>query len=182
MVGVKGNPNATGCSRKHLFEGLKDSLARMQLDYVDLVYCHREDPSTPIEETVRAMSFLIDQGMALYWGASEWSPTTIAIAIETATRLSLHKPVMEQPQYSALHRKVFEVDYQPIFAQYGYGTTIWSPLASGLLTGKYSGGVFPEGSRLAHAQNAWLKAQLESGDGLEVQEVQEPKAVLAKER
>jgi len=183
MAGVKGNPNAVGLSRKHLLEGMKDSLQRLQLDYVDLVFCHREDLSTPIEETVRAMSFIVDKGQALYWGTSEWSPTAIATAIQIARRLGLHEPVMEQPQYSALHREVFEVDYQPLFAEYGYGTTIWSPLASGLLTGKYSGGVFPEGSRLAHAQNAWLKAQLVDGqdgadNGINGLEVQEPKKAL----
>jgi len=184
MAGVKGNPNATGLSRKHIIEGTRDSLKRMQLDYVDLIFCHREDLSTPIEETVRAMSWVVDQGLALYWGTSEWSPAGISRAIDIARRLGLHEPRMEQPQYSLLHRKRFEVDYQPLFARVGYGTTIWSPLACGLLTGKYSGGVFPAGSRLAHAQNDWLKKQLLDGEdgggnGLNGLEVREPKKALA---
>lgn len=185
MAGVTGNPNATGLSRKHIIEGTKDSLRRMQLDYVDLIFCHREDPDTPIEETVRAMSFVVDQGWALYWGTSEWTAAGITEAIQIAKRLGLHAPVMEQPQYSLLHRRRFEVSLKPLFTVHGYGSTIWSPLASGLLTGKYSGGKFPEGSRLAQAQNAWLKAQLTGGDdgsgdhGLNGLEVQQPKKALA---
>lgn len=182
MAGIAGNPNATGLNRKHIIEGTRDSLRRMQLDYVDLIFCHREDLSTPIEETVRAMSWVVDQGLAHYWGTSEWSPAGIATAVECAKRLGLHEPVMEQPQYSLLHRKNMEVDLQPLLLA-GYGTTIWSPLACGLLTGKYSGGKFPKDSRLAKEQNAWLKRQLLDGEdgggnGLNGLEVRDPKAAL----
>eukprot|EP00940_MAST-03C_sp_MAST-3C-sp2_P001811 g1811.t1 len=183
MAGVKGNPNATGLSRKHIIEGTRDSLERLQLKYVDLIFCHREDFDTPIEETVRAMNFIIDQGLAFYWGTSEWSADGIVAAVECAKRLGLQPPVMEQPQYSLLHRRRFEVEYDSLYARYKYGTTIWSPLACGLLTGKYSGGKFPEGSRLAQAQNAWLKKQLLDGEdgggnGLNGLEVRNPQEAL----
>jgi aryl-alcohol dehydrogenase-like predicted oxidoreductase len=171
MAGVKGNPNAIGLSRKHIIEGLNDSLKRLQLDYVDLLFCHRPDPQTPIEETVRAMNYLIDQGKVFYWGTSEWSAAEITQAHAAAGRLGLIGPLMEQPQYNLLHRTRFEVEYQSVYATYGMGTTIWSPLAGGFLTGKYTPGVIPEGSRLSHASNAYLKAQYDAGKavaGLEV--------------
>merc|ERR1711957_42864 len=166
---VKGNPNANGNSWKHLVDGMEASLERLQMRYVDLLLSHRPDPSTPIEETVRAMDFLINQGKAMYWGTSEWSAVEITEAHAVAQRLGLHAPKFEQPQYNMLHRKRFEVEYQPLYAQFGMGTTIWSPLASGLLSGKYSGNKIPEGSRLSFGDigmNAELKRQFESGEGL----------------
>lgn len=174
---VKGNPNANGNSRKHLIEGLEASLARLQMNYVDLLFSHRPDPSTPIEETVRAMDFLINQGKVFYWGTSEWSAQDITEAHAVAQRLGLHPPKFEQPQYNMLHRKRFEVEYQPLYMQFGMGTTIWSPLASGLLSGKYSGGSIPDGSRLSFdnvAMNAQLKQQFQSGRGLNGLDVKDP--------
>ena len=181
--GIKGNPNSKGLSRKHIVEGTKNSLKRLNLEYVDLIFCHREDHSTPIEETVRAMNYVIDQGWAFYWGTSEWSPQAIEAAIGCAKRLGLQPPVMEQPQYNLLHRKRFEVEYQPVFARHGYGTTTWSPLASGILTGKYSGSKFPAGSRLAHKKNEWLKKQLVDGEdgggnGINGIEVRDPRVAF----
>lgn len=174
---VKGNPNANGNSRKHLLEGCDASLARLQMKYVDLLYSHRPDPCTPIEETVRAMDFLINQGKAMYWGTSEWSAQEITEAHAVAQRLGLHPPKFEQPQYNMLHRKRFEVEYQPLYVQFNMGTTIWSPLASGLLSGKYSGRACPEGSRLSYTEvgmNAMLKSQFESGEGLNGLDIKDP--------
>ena len=133
-------------NRKYLLEAIDGSLNRLELDHVDLVYCHRPDPYTPIEETVWAMHHIVESGKAIYWGTSEWSAAEIIAAIEIAERHHLHKPVMEQPQYNMFHRGRFEVEYERLFREYGYGSTTWSPLASGLLTGKYKDGV-PEGSR-----------------------------------
>eukprot|EP01118_Nematostelium_gracile_P003676 TRINITY_DN1424_c0_g1_i1.p1 TRINITY_DN1424_c0_g1~~TRINITY_DN1424_c0_g1_i1.p1 ORF type:complete len:353 (-),score=123.81 TRINITY_DN1424_c0_g1_i1:54-1112(-) len=159
--------NQRGLSRKHIIEGTRASLKRMQLDYVDLLFCHRPDPYTPIEETVRAMNFLIDQGLIFYWGTSEWSAEEIADAHGVASRLGLVGPVMEQPQYSMLHRTRFEKEYVRLYKDYGLGTTIWSPLACGLLTGKYSGKEFPEDTRLGlSGNNKWLRDQLLSGKGM----------------
>ncbi len=157
-------PNDQGLSRKHLIEGTNAALARMQLDYVDLVFCHRPDPFTPVEETVRAMSYLVDQGTAFYWGTSEWPASQIAAAYEIAHRESLVPPTMEQPQYNMFTRKKMEEDYVPLFRQYGLGTTIWSPLASGLLTGKYNQGM-PEGTRASLQGYEWLRRQFESPAG-----------------
>lgn len=174
---VNGNPNATGNSRKHLLEGMDASLERLQMKYVDLILSHRPDPSTPIEETVRAMDYLINQGKAFYWGTSEWSAQEITEAHAVAQRLGLHPPKFEQPQYNMLHRKRFEVEYQPLYVQFGMGTTIWSPLASGLLSGKYSGRVIPSGSRLSFdkvGMNAELKRQYESGEGLNGLDIKDP--------
>lgn len=174
---VKGNPNANGCSRKHLLEGLDASLERLQMKYVDLLYCHRPDPSTPTEEIVRAMDFLINQGKVFYWGTSEWSAQEITEAHAVAQKLGLHAPKFEQPQYNMLHRKRFEIEYQPLYAQFGMGTTIWSPLASGLLSGKYSNGTIPEGSRLSFGSvgmNAELKRQFDSGEGLNGLDIKDP--------
>lgn len=179
--GVKGNPNATGLSRKHLIDGTRAALARLQVDYVDLVFCHRPDPATPIEETVRAMDYLCTHGLAHYWGTSEWSAQEITEAHAIASRLGLSAPVMEQPQYNMLHRGRFEREYAPLYAQFGMGTTIWSPLASGLLSGKYSGGVIPAGSRLSFndvGMNAELKRQFDAGEGLNGLEVKEPETAL----
>jgi len=143
-------------NRKRLIEGVNGSLKRFGIEYIDLIYCHRPDPTTPIEETVWAMHNLIEWGKAFYWGTSEWSAAEIVAAIEIAEKHHLHKPVMEQPQYNLLHRRRFEVDYARLFKDYGYGATIWSPLASGLLTGKYNNGI-PAGSRGALAGMEWLR-------------------------
>ena len=133
-------------NRKYLLEAIDGSLKRLQLDHLDLIYCHRPDAETPIEETVWAMHNIIESGKALYWGTSEWSAMEIAAAIEIAERHHLHKPVVEQPEYNLLHRERFEVEYARLFKDYGYGATTWSPLASGFLTGKYNQGI-PAGSR-----------------------------------
>jgi len=133
-------------NRKYLMQAIDGSLRRLGLDFVDLVYCHRPDPATPIEETVRAMSDMITQGKALYWGTSEWSAGEIRAAWEIAERHHLHKPVTEQPQYNLLHRTRVEKEYARLYEDIGLGLTTWSPLASGLLTGKYGNGI-PAGSR-----------------------------------
>lgn len=146
-------PNDTGLSRKHLIEGTMNSLKRLKTDYVDLLFCHRPDPSTPIEETVLAMDFLVRHGFAFYWGTSEWSAEQIEQAYDIATQLNCIKPTMEQPRYSLFHRDRLEKEYLPLFEKHGMGTTIWSPLASGILSGKYNQGI-PRESRLA--KETWL--------------------------
>ncbi|MDP1545538.1 MAG: aldo/keto reductase, partial [Anaerolineales bacterium] len=128
-------------NRKRLIEGINGSLERLQTDYVDLFYCHRPDATTPIEETVWAMHNIIEWGKALYWGTSEWSAAEIIEAIQIAERHHLHKPVVEQPQYNLFERERLEGDYIRFYQEYGYGTTTWSPLASGLLSGKYNKGI-----------------------------------------
>jgi voltage-dependent potassium channel beta subunit len=133
-------------NRKYLMQAIDGSLKRMDLDFIDLVYCHHPDPQTPIEETVRAMSDMITQGKAIYWGTSEWSAQEIQAAWDIADQHHLHKPVMEQPQYNLFHRVRVEQEYARLYESIGLGLTTWSPLASGLLTGKYRNGV-PEGSR-----------------------------------
>jgi voltage-dependent potassium channel beta subunit len=153
-------PNERGLSRKHIVEGVDAALARLQLDYVDLVFCHRPDPRTPLEETVRAMNHVIDRGKAFYWGTSEWSAAEILQAHGIARREHLIPPLMEQPQYNMFHRDRVEREYAPLYREIGLGTTIWSPLASGMLTGKYSGGEAPEGSRAALENYAWLAERL----------------------
>jgi len=159
--------NQRGLSRKHIIEGANDALKRLQLDYVDLIFCHRADVHTPIEETVRAMNYLIDQGKAFYWGTSEWSADQICEAYFLSKKLGLVGPLMEQPQYSMLHRTRFEKEYARLYKEIGLGTTIWSPLACGLLTGKYNNKDFPEGSRLAlQTQIKWLREELLSGKGM----------------
>ena len=150
-------------NRKYLLEAIDGSLKRLGLDHVDLVYCHRPDPNTPIEETVWAMHNIIESGKAIYWGTSEWSAAEIVAAIEIAERHHLHKPVMEQPQYNMFHRERFEVEYARLFREYGYGSTTWSPLASGLLTGKYKDGV-PKGSRGSLEKYDWLLEKLTDKD------------------
>jgi voltage-dependent potassium channel beta subunit len=140
-------------SRKHIMEGAKNSLNRLQMEYVDVIFCHRPDFETPLEETVKAMSDLIEQGKAFYWGTSEWPADRIARAIEIADKKNLHKPIVEQAQYSMLVRDRFEKEYRRIFAEYRYGTTIWSPLAGGILTGKYNDGNTPEDSRYANQKS-----------------------------
>jgi len=164
--GGKG-PNDRGLSRKHIVEGVAASLKRLQLDYVDIIFCHRPDPDTPMEETVRAMNWIIEKGWTFYWGTSEWSAEQISNAIGVANRLNLIPPVAEQPQYSMLHRTRFELEYETLYKSYnGLGTTIWSPLACGLLTGKYAKDKIPEGSRLAASEGEWLKNQLLAGTGI----------------
>lgn len=143
-------------NRKYLMQAMDGSLKRMGLDHIDLIYCHRPDPHTPVEETVCAMSDLITQGKALYWGTSEWSAADIRAAWEIAERHHLHKPVMEQPQYHLFHRRRVEQEYARLYEDIGLGLTTWSPLASGLLTGKYKNGV-PEGSRGALENMAFLR-------------------------
>jgi voltage-dependent potassium channel beta subunit len=147
-------------NRKYLMQAIDGSLARMQLDFIDLVYCHRPDPATPIEETVWAMSDMITRGKALYWGTSEWPAADIRAAWEIAERHHLHKPVVEQPQYHLFHRKRVEQDYARLYEDIGLGLTTWSPLASGLLTGKYRDGI-PEGSRGAMPSMGWLAKTLQ---------------------
>jgi voltage-dependent potassium channel beta subunit len=142
-------------NRKYLMHAIDGSLSRMGLDFIDLVYCHRPDPHTPIEETVWAMSDMISRGKALYWGTSEWSAADIRAAWDIAERHHLHKPVMEQPQYNLFHRKRVEEEYARLYEDIGLGLTTWSPLASGLLTGKYRTGV-PEGSRGAMPSMGFL--------------------------
>src|SRR5689334_10451529 len=149
-------PNDTGLSHKHLVEGVNNALRRLQLDYVDLLFCHRPDPDTPIEETVRAMDIVVRQGKAFYWGTSEWSAADILRADGIARQYGLTPPTMEQPQYNLFHRDRVEEEYRPLYRELGLGTTVWSPLASGLLTGKYNAGI-PEGSRLAQPQNEWMR-------------------------
>lgn len=153
-------PNDTGLSRKHIIEGLDASLRRMQLDYVDLLFCHRPDLHTPIEETVRAMSHVIDQGKVFYWGTSEWSAAQILEAHAVARREHLTPPTMEQPEYNMFHRERVETEYAPLYRGFGLGTTVWSPLASGLLTGKYNEGRAPEGSRATLPGYEWLRDRL----------------------
>jgi voltage-dependent potassium channel beta subunit len=146
-------------NRKYLLQAIDGSLERFGLDFVDVVYCHRSDPDTIVEETVWAMSDIVSSGKALYWGTSEWPATAIREAIEIADRHHLHKPVTEQPEYNLLNRERVEEEYADIFRDFGYGTTIWSPLASGLLTGKYRDGV-PAESRAALDGYGWLAEQI----------------------
>ena len=153
-------PNDRGLSMKHIMEGMNASLKRLQMDYVDLVFCHRPDMYTPIEETVWAMNLLIQQGKAFYWGTSEWSATQIMEAYGVARREHLIPPVMEQPEYNMFARQRVEAEYAHLYRTIGLGTTIWSPLASGLLTGKYNEGI-PEGSRLSLPGYEWLRQRLQ---------------------
>ncbi|MDE3031828.1 MAG: aldo/keto reductase [Acidobacteriota bacterium] len=146
-------------NRKYLTQAIEGSLERLGLDFVDLVFCHRPDPKTPIEETVWAMSDMVSRGQALYWGTSEWSADEIRAAYDIADRHHLHKPLMEQPQYNLLWRERVEKEYKRLYEDIGLGTTIWSPLASGLLTGKYINGV-PEGSRATLPGYEWLRGLL----------------------
>ena len=159
--GIHGqDPNMRNTlNRKYLMQAIDGSLERFGLDFVDVVYCHRADPNTPMEETVWAMSDMVSHGKALYWGTSEWSADEIRHAIDIAERHHLHKPVTEQSQYNLLERDKVEVEYARLHAETGYGNTIWSPLASGLLTGKYRDGI-PEDSRAALSGYEWLNERM----------------------
>ena len=152
-------PTQRGLSRKHVHDACHAALRRLRVDYLDLFFCHRPDPDTPIVETVWAMDTLVRQGKVLYWGTSEWPAHAIREAHKVARANHLVAPTMEQPQYSLLHRERVELEYAPLYSEYGMGTTIWSPLASGLLTGKYNQGV-PVDSRLAQGSYAWLRDAL----------------------
>jgi len=149
-------PNQTGLSRKHLMEACHAALRRLQVDYLDLFFCHRPDKQTPMHETVWTMNHLIQQGKILYWGTSEWSALEIMEAHAVAEKYGLIGPVMEQPQYNLFYRQKVEVDFSKLYTTVGLGTTIWSPLASGLLTNKYLD-KFPEGTRLGREELDWLK-------------------------
>ncbi|MCM2336902.1 MAG: aldo/keto reductase, partial [Pseudomonas sp.] len=153
---VDPRPTQRGLSRKHVTDACHAALKRLRVDYLDLYFCHRPDPDTPIEETVWAMDALVRQGKVLYWGTSEWSASQIREAHKAARAASLHAPTMEQPQYNLLHRQRVELEYAPLYAELGLGTTTFSPLASGLLTGKYNDGV-PDDARLGREGNAWLQ-------------------------
>ena len=160
--GGKG-PNNSGLSRKHVIEGTQAALKRLQMDYVDLIFCHRPDKDTPIEETVRAMNYVVNQGMAFYWGTSEWSAVEIMEATGIARREHLIPPLMEQPQYNMFHRERFEREYARLYREIGLGTTIWSPLASGLLTGKYNQGI-PQDTRITLPGYEWLREEFEKAE------------------
>ena len=165
FFGAHENPLPTqmGLSRKHVTEACNQALKRLQVDYLDLYFCHRADPDTPIEETVWAMHNLITQGKILYWGTSEWTAEEINYAYEFAIGNNLTPPTMEQPQYNLLDRERFEVEYKTIFEKYKMGTTTWSPLASGALTGKYLEGV-PDGSRASLKGYEWLRRHMIESD------------------
>lgn len=154
-------PNDKGLSRKHIIEGIDASLSRLQMEYVDLVFCHRPDPYTPVEETVRAMNYIINHGKAFYWGTSEWSAQQIMEAYAIARREHLIPPQMEQPEYNMFNRERVEKEYARLYTEIGFGTTIFSPLASGVLTGKYNKGI-PEGTRATLKGYEWLRKHLES--------------------
>lgn len=170
--GITKDPNGTHTlNRKYLLESITGSLKRLQLDHVDLVYCHRPDPNTPIEETVWAMHNMIERGYALYWGTSEWSADEIRAAWLIADKRNLHKPVVEQPQYNLLHRTRVEEEYARLYEDIGLGLTIWSPLASGVLTGKYLKGI-PQDSRAALSGMAFVADEAnDSGKKAQVQEL-----------
>ena len=163
----RGTPNMNNTlNRKYLMHAIDGSLERFDLDFVDVLYCHRADPETPIEETVWAMSDIVSSGKALYWGTSEWTADEIRAAIDIAERHHLHKPVTEQSQYNLLERRKVEVEYARLFEDHGYGNTVWSPLASGLLTGKYRDGI-PDDSRGALDGYGWLADRLTDAEAIE---------------
>lgn len=174
--GLNDGPNERNTlNRKYLMQAIDGSLARLDMEYVDLIFCHRPDPNTPIEETVFAMSDIIRQGKALYWGTSEWSADEIRAAWEIAERHHLHKPQMEQPQYNMLHRDRVEKEYARLYGDIGLGLTIWSPLASGLLTGKYNDGI-PADSRASLPGYEWLKSRLTDPNVLKIVRALQPVA------
>ena len=152
-------PNDRGLNKKHVFEACHAALKRLKTDYLDLYFCHRPDPETPLEETVRAMHLLVQQGKILYWGTSEWSADLIEEAYRIADSHYLTPPTMEQPEYNMFNRHRVETEYAALYEEFGLGTTIWSPLASGLLTGKYNNGV-PAGSRATLSGMEWMKDRI----------------------
>ena len=159
-------PNKIGLSRKHLLEGTWNSLKRLQLDYVDILYAHRPDPEVPMEEIVFAMDYIIRNGLALYWGTSEWSAEQLEEAHEVCGKINCTPPIVEQPQYNMLKRDRVEVEYAPIYEKYGMGLTVWSPLDAGILTGKYNEGI-PKGSRLdIFKNNDGLKGNISEAGGI----------------
>lgn len=161
FFGAAADPRPTqrGLSRKHVRDACDAALKRLRVDHLDLYFCHRPDPDTPVAETVWAMDALIRQGKVVYWGTSEWPAALIREAAQIARTHHLHGPTMEQPEYNLLRRERVELEYAPLYAELGLGTTIWSPLASGLLTGKYADGV-PADSRLAQPQLEWLQGSV----------------------
>lgn len=174
--GLHDGPNERNTlNRKYLIESIDGSLKRLGLEYVDLLFCHRADPSTPIEETVWAMHNIIERGKALYWGTSEWEPEDILNTIDFAEKNHLHKPIVEQPVYNLFERHRFSSKYNPVYDDCGYGSTIWSPLASGLLTGKYNAGI-PGDSRGALDDLDWLQPQLTDEERLAKVSALEPLA------
>ncbi len=176
--GLHEGPNEKNTlNRKYLMQAIDGSLARFGLDYVDLVFCHRPDKDTPLEETVRAMHDIVASGKALYWGTSEWSAEDVREAYRIADRRNLHMPVMEQPEYNLFARRRVEAEYAPLYAEIGLGTTTWSPLASGLLTGKYQAGI-PSDSRAALKGYGWLEASVTDAKKLAAVEALTP---IAKE-
>lgn len=172
FFGAVDNPLPTqrGLSRKHVIEACHQALQRLRVEHLDLYFCHRPDPDTPIVETVAAMDTLVRQGKVLYWGTSEWSADDIIEAHRVAKQNHLYAPTMEQPQYNLLHRERVEKEYAPLYDAYGMGTTIWSPLASGLLSGKYNDGV-PDGSRLSQPGYEWLREAVLEHDGSRLEKV-----------
>lgn len=171
------SPIQRGLSRKHVYDACHQAMERLQVDYLDLYFCHRPDPEVPMEEVVRTMTELIWQGKVLYWGTSEWSAQQLMEAHSVARQYNLIPPTMEQPQYHMLERERFEVEYKRVYETIGLGTTIWSPLASGVLTGKYNDGI-PEDSRVNLPGYEWLKESLMSEQGQKnLQKVRELTAV-----
>ncbi len=164
-------PNGRGLSRKHITESIHQSLARLGTDYLDLYFCHRYDPDTPIEEVVFTMNTLIEQGKVLYWGTSEWRASQVAEAIGIARQYNLIPPAMEQPQYHMFHRRRVESELAPLAEDFGIGLTTWSPLASGILTGKYNEGI-PDGSRASLESMAWLKEEITDERIIKVRELE----------
>ena len=156
-------PTQRGLSKKHIHDACNDALKRLQVDYLDLFFCHRPDPETPIIETVYAMNDLLQQGKIMYWGTSEWSAKEIKKAFSISKKYNLRGPTMEQPQYNMLHKDRFEKEYKDIFKKYNLGATIWSPLASGILTGKYNNGI-PANSRFKVTGYEWLADSIEEID------------------
>lgn len=157
-------PTQQGLSRKHVYEACHQAMERLQVDYLDLYFCHRPDPNVPMEEVVRTMTELIQQGKVFYWGTSEWSAQQLMEAYSVARQYNLIPPTMEQPQYNMFHRHTVEVEYARLYEAIGLGTTIWSPLASGILTGKYNDGI-PDDSRLKLPGYEWLRRMVESEEG-----------------
>lgn len=157
-------PTQRGLSRKHLHDACHAALKRLRVDYLDLFYCHRPDPDVPLEEIVMTMDALVRQGKVMYWGTSEWPAERILDAVRIADTHGLASPSVEQPQYNLLVRERFEQEYATVFERAGLGATVWSPLASGLLSGKYAEGI-PDGSRLSNARNAWLLEDIRSDGG-----------------